>query len=116
MVFLNAVQGVLSIIFMIGIGYFISRRGWVDDKSSGLLTKLVVNIALPSYMISNLMTTYDKDKLMNLLKGAAIPFITMGLSLVLGVYLAKVLKLPANRKGTFASMFSMSTQYLWAYR
>ncbi len=108
MIFLNGVQGVLSIILMIGIGYFLSFKGWFDQKSSKLISKLVVSVALPAYMISNLMGTYDKDKLLHLGNGLVVPFLTMGSCYLLGMILAKVLKLPENRRGTFTSMFALS--------
>lgn len=108
MVFLNAVQGVLSIIIMIAVGYFLSRKGWFDEKASKLISRLVVNVALPSYMVSNLMSTYDKEKLMHLGGGVAVPFATMGLCYLLGIGTARLLKISSKREGTFISMFSMS--------
>lgn len=108
MVLLDAVQGVLSIIVMVGIGYFLSYKGWFNDTSSKLFSKLVVNLALPSYMISNLMTTYDKEKLMHLKSGLLIPFVSMLLGYGIAMLIAKAIKIPETRKGTFCSMFALS--------
>lgn len=108
MVLLNAVQSVLSIIIMIALGYVLSFKGWFDDKSSALLSKLVVNIALPAYMISNLMSTYDKQKLLELRNGLVIPFASMGICYLISMFIAKVIKVDAARIGTFCSMFSLS--------
>lgn len=108
MVFLEAVQGVLSIIFMISTGYFLSHKGWFDDKSSKLLSKLVVSLSLPAYMISNLVSNYSKDELLQLGSGLLIPFASMILCYLIAVAAAKLIKIPDSRKGTFCSMFALS--------
>lgn len=107
-VFLNAVQGVLSILIMIVIGYVLSSKGWFDAKSSRLLSRLVVNIALPAYMISNIVTTYDRQKLIHLAGGLIIPFASMGICYGFSLALSHLLKIPERRRGTFCSMFALS--------
>lgn len=108
MILFNAVQGVLSIILMISIGYVLSHKGWFDDKSSKLISRLVVNLALPSYMISNLVSTYSREKLLQLGTGLAIPFLAMFISYLLASVIARVFKLSSSRMGTFCSMFALS--------
>lgn len=93
---------------MISIGYFLSHKGWFDDKSSKLISKLVVNISLPAYMISNLVSTYDREKLLHLGTGLAIPFISMGAGYILALGVAKLINITPDRKGTFCSMFALS--------
>jgi len=108
MVFLEAVQSVLSIIFMITIGYFLSSKGWFDEKSSKLLSKLVVNLSLPAYMISNLVSNYSKDELLKLGSGLVIPFSSMILCYLIAIAAARLIKIPGGRAGTFCSMFAWS--------
>jgi len=108
MVFLEAVQSVLSIIFMITIGYFLSSKGWFDEKSSKLLSKLVVSLSLPAYMISNLVSNYSKDELLKLGSGLVIPFSSMILCYLIAMAAAKLIKIPDGRTGTFCSMFALS--------
>lgn len=108
MIILNAVQGVLSIILMIALGYFLSYKGWFPGNTSKLLSDLVVKVSLPAYMISNLMSTYDKSKLVHLGNGLVIPFASMGACYVISIIIAKIIKIPSNRFGTFCSMFALS--------
>jgi len=51
---LNALQSVLSVIIMIGLGFVLAKRGWFEGKAAVLISRLVVSIALPAYMINNL--------------------------------------------------------------
>lgn len=108
MSFLNSLQGVFAIIIMICTGIFIAWRGWVNEENSKLLSKLVTNIALPAYMISNLLSTYDRQKLAKMSHGLPIPFGSMIILYILSLMLSRILKIPENRKGIFCSMFAMS--------
>ncbi len=105
---LNALQSVFSVIAMIALGFFLAKRKWFEGNSSALISRLVVSVALPAYMISNLMTSYDKAKLISMLPGLPIPFLAMLGSFLVASGLAVVLKVPKGRRGTFASMFSLA--------
>jgi hypothetical protein len=105
---LSALQSVLSVILMIGIGFFLAKRKWFEGASSALISRLVVSVALPAYMISNLMGGYDREKLFSMLPGLPIPFLTMIASFIVAALLARLIKVPKGRRGTFSSMFSLS--------
>ncbi len=105
---MNALQSVFSVIAMIALGFFLAKRKWFEGNSSALISRLVVSVALPAYMISNLMTSYDRSKLISMLPGLPIPFLAMLGSFLVASGLAVVLKVPRGRRGTFASMFSLA--------
>jgi len=105
---LNALQSVFSVIAMIALGFFLAKRKWFEGNSSALISRLVVSVALPAYMLSNLMSSYDKAKLISMLPGLPIPFLAMLGSFLVASGLAVVLKVPRGRRGTFASMFSLA--------
>ncbi len=105
---LNALESVFSVILMIALGFALAKRRWFEGSSSALISRIVVSVALPAYMISNLMGGYDREKLVSMLPGLAIPFLTMIIGFVLATGLAVLLKVPQGRRGTFASMFSLS--------
>lgn len=108
MTIFNGIQGVLSIMIMISLGWFLTHKCWFSGNSSKLLSNLVVKVSLPAYMISNLMGTYDKNKLMSLGSGLLVPFLTMGLSYVIAMVIAAIIKVEPKRRGIFCSMFSLS--------
>jgi predicted permease len=105
LVFLNAVSGVFTIFLLIGTGVFLSYKKWFDERSKILVSKLVTNLALPAYMISNLLTTYTKEKLASMASGLVIPFVTIILGTGIGYLLIPVLKIKKGRRGIFATMF-----------
>ncbi len=104
----SALQSVLSVIIMIGLGFVLAKRGWFEGKSSALISRLVVSVALPAYMINNLLGGYDRQGLLSMLPGLGVPFAAMISGFILASLLAVLIRIPKGRRGTFASMFSLS--------
>ena len=105
---LNTVGSVLSVIAMIAIGFILTRRSWFDANAGPLISKLVITVSLPAYMVSNLMGGYDRARLVSMLPGLPVPFLSMGTGYLLAILIAALLNVPKGRRGTFASMFSLS--------
>lgn len=108
MIVLDALQSVLSIIIIIGIGYLLTWKGWFDEETGKLFTKVVVNVSLPALMLSNLMSTFDRDALLAAIGGVAIPFASMLISFGAAVLISFILKIEKGRIGTFQTMFFIS--------
>jgi malate permease and related proteins len=105
---LGALESVLSVILMIGLGFVLAKKGWFEEKSASLISRLVVGVALPAYMIANLMGGYDRAKLLSMLPGLPIPFAVMVSTYAIGAGTAALFRLPRGRRGSFASMFALS--------
>ena len=105
---MQIIQSVLSILLMIGIGVFISWKMGFDERNSAGLSKLVISVTLPAYMISNISVNYSSDSLISMAPGLVVPFASMGVCYVLGHFAARLIRLPKNRRGTFTSMFALS--------
>lgn len=105
---LKALESVLSVLLMIALGFGLAKKGWFDAGASALLSRLVVSVALPAYMMANLMGGYDRAGLLAMLPGLPIPFVVMGACYALARGLAALLRIPPGRRGTFAAMFALS--------
>lgn len=105
---MDAVQSVITILLMISLGYILARIGWFNRESSKLFAKIVVNVSLPSLMLSNLLNTFSKDKLFEVGYGLLIPFGIIGLSYLIGMVVSRIINVPHNRRGAFRSMFALS--------
>ncbi len=106
--FLSSVQGVLTIVFILALGYYLSKIGWFDEATSDLFAKLVVNISLPLNMIVNIFTTFSKKQLEHSIKGLLIPFLSILLSYFIAYVLAEIFKVKRGRRGVFVAIFSLS--------
>ena len=105
---MSALGNVLSIVLAIALGYALAKRGWFDPGAAELIPKLVVGIALPCYMVSNLMGGYDRKKLIDMLPGLPFPFAVMLASFAIARGLAALFRMRPERRGTFSSMFALS--------
>jgi hypothetical protein len=108
MALLNAFGSVFSIILMILIGYILTGKKWINDENAQLFSRLVLNLSLPALMITNLMSNFDKDKLLSLGKGLYVPFTSIALSYLIGKLVSKLIKVAPGRKGVFQSIFFVS--------
>jgi auxin efflux carrier (AEC) len=108
MVFLHAVESVFTIIIMFMTGYVLTKRGWFDERTSEVFSKLVLIISLPCYMIYNLMTNFDRALLEKLSYGLVIPFLSIGIAYILGIAASEIFKIKKERKGIFRSVFFTS--------
>lgn len=108
MVMLNSLQSILSILFMIFVGYVLAYKKWFNDSTSELFSKLVINISLPTLMVSTLMNSFTKDKLSQSGIGIIVPFISIIVSYFVSLIFTKLIKISPSRKGTFQCMFFLS--------
>jgi predicted permease len=105
---LKALESVVTVLAMIGLGFGLAKRGWFGAGGSSLLARLVVSVALPAYMVSNFMGGYDRAKLLSMLPGLPLPFATMLGSYVLARAIARIAGVKNGRKRTFATMVALS--------
>lgn len=108
MIIFNALGSVFSIVLMISVGFFLSYKGWFDEKTSKLFSKLVCNLAIPCLMISQFTESFDKDKLLSLGSGLFAPFTSMAIGYLIAVFISKIIRVNKGRIGTFRSMFFVS--------
>ncbi|MGG7164835.1 AEC family transporter [Clostridium ihumii] len=105
---LTAFGSIFSIIIMIAIGYILTKKEWIDKKGAKLFSRIVINVSLPALMINNLMSDFDRAKLLSLGKGLIVPFLSIALTYLIGKVFIKVFNITPKRKGTFLSMFFVS--------
>lgn len=102
---LQALGGIFTIVFVVGIGYVLSKKGWFDDKSSALIAKLVTTVSLPLYMITSLTKNFTAEKLVELAPDMLLPVCSMLFALIVGKTAAKLLHVRQGRRGVFVTNF-----------
>lgn len=104
----KALESVFAVLIMVGVGFVLAKRRRISAEASSLISRIVISVALPSYMIANLMGGYDRAKLLEMLPGLPIPVITMLTCFALGGIIAVIGHIPRGQRGTFATMFALS--------
>ena len=102
---LKALEGIFSIVFIIGIGFVLSRRGWFDEYSRALIARLVTAVSLPLYMIVSISKNFDHNKLVAMAPDLLLPICFMLLAFGVGTIAAHVFKIKKERRGIFCTNF-----------
>jgi predicted permease len=105
---LTASESIVPIVIMIAAGFFMARKGWIDEAFGNASSKFILNIALPCYMIWNLMDNFDRNKLLSLVGALLVPVITKVLTYFLSILVSNIMKIPRSRRGIFRSVFFCS--------
>ena len=104
----NAIQVVLTIFLMIGLGFFLARKGFLDASGNRLLSNLVVRVALPGTMISNLFGKFDRAALLGSGTALLVPLLGMSINFPISLLLSRLLRIPKNRRGVFFTLITFS--------
>ena len=104
-IFLRSISGILVILGMILVGFVIGEKGWFDDKSRGLLAKLVTQVALPCYMLYTITQRFTAADLLIMLPALRFPALSMVILLGIATAVARIFAVRQDRRGLFMSMF-----------
>ena len=104
-IFLRSISGILVILGMILVGFVIGEKGWFDDKSRGLLAKLVTQVALPCYMLYTITQRFTAADLLKMLPALRFPSLSMVILLGIATGVARIFAVRQDRRGLFISMF-----------
>ncbi len=108
MIVVHALESILSIIIMISLGYFLTAKSWFHEGTAKLFSRLVTIVALPPFMVWNLISTFDREKLLALRSGLIIPFLSMVICFSLSWLIARLIGVDYRRRGTFYTLFFVS--------
>ena len=104
-IFLRSISGILVILGVILVGFVIGEKGWFDDKSRGLLAKLVTQVALPCYMLYTITQRFTAAALLKMLPELRFPALSMVILLGIATAVARIFSVRQDRRGLFISMF-----------
>ncbi|MCY1151879.1 MAG: AEC family transporter [Sphaerochaetaceae bacterium] len=103
-----AVEVVMTMMILLCIGYFIYDKPWAGETAVTMISKLLLNICLPSMLLYSMVNSVSHDQLISF--GILLP-ITVLLIVFLfyfSLLIAKLFKVDKGRQGVFATMGSLS--------
>jgi len=103
-IFLRSISGILIILGMILVGFVIGEKGWFDDKSRGLIAKLVTQIALPCYMLYTITQRFTAPALLKMLPELRFPALSMVILLGIATAVARIFAVRQDRRGALIFM------------
>lgn len=97
--FLNAVSAVVVLLMLMAVGYFMGTKGWMKAEEKKFLSKYIINIAVPCNCINGLLNNLDQSMLAQAGLMLVSAIIGVVITILLGMGLATLLRLPKNRWG-----------------
>ena len=106
----QAIQSVISMLILMLIGAWLAGKDWFRKSGgTGLLSKLIVNVLVPLYMLNNVLTKVgSRQKLWEIVVCLPLPMITIFISLGLGTWMAGRLNIHAPRRGVFINVMTFT--------
>lgn len=106
--FFNAVSACLVLLLIMSLGYFMGQLGWMTAQEKGFVSKYIVNIAVPCNCIVGLLNNLDRDSLAHAGWMLVAGLLGVGMTLLISMGVATLLRLPRERWGVFVAMAGLS--------
>lgn len=107
-VIMHALNGVITVMLIIAAGFALERRGWFSESSVTLISRLVTQVCLPTYMMTNLLANFQHDQLIAMSKGLVVPLISMLSGYFVSLVLGRLVGVPLKHRGIFSICVSCS--------
>lgn len=101
---LNSLSSILTIFIMIGIGFFLAKKGFLNKDTNKLFSNIVIKVSLPLLMVVNIQTRFTKEKLINSLSGALIVFMCILTTYFIAVIISSIFNVEKEKRGMFCTM------------
>ncbi len=106
--FFNAVSACLVVLLLMAVGYFMGVKGWMTAAEKNFLSRFIINIAVPANCIVGLLNNLDRAELARAGVQLLSVLLGVGITLLLSMGAASLLRLPRARWGVFATMAGLS--------
>ena len=106
--FFNAVSACLVVLLLMAVGYFMGVKGWMTSSEKKFLSRFIINIAVPANCIVGLLNNLARAELARAGVQLLSVLLGVGITLLLSMGAASLLRLPRKRWGVFATMAGLS--------
>ena len=89
-VFLSTLSQMSFLIFIVAVGYVISKLGVVESKGTALLSKLENNVFIPALVLGTFINNFTRDKLATAWQFLVCGFVVIIISIPLAILCAKL--------------------------
>lgn len=108
MVFLNALQSMMSIVLVCLVGYVLAWKGWITRETEIFIPRFVTQVVIPPYMFGNVVTHFQREQFMHLIVGSVAPLLSILVSFLLFMAIAWIFRVDKKHRGLFATAAATS--------
>lgn len=105
----ESITGILSLLILIGAGFFIAGKDWFGEMGRDVVSKFCVRLAIPCYMFCNVLSACEsRGKLLDMCHALPAPLANILVCTGIAVILAKAGRFLQGRKGVFINAAAFS--------
>ncbi|MCR4665742.1 MAG: AEC family transporter [Desulfovibrio sp.] len=112
MVFLEALEAMLSISLLVLVGFTIAYMKWVPDETRIFLPRLITKVVLPPYLMNNIVQHFTREQLAHMITSSLLPLASMVLCFFVFRLLAVLCRVDRHHRGLFAIAGTVSNTIL----
>ena len=98
---LQGLSGIFEVVLIAGLGFFLSRTGWLWETAGKDLTRLTMTVALPPFMIYSLKSNFTRQGLIETAPDLLLPFASIFVAYIAGRLWADILHVSPEHRGIF---------------
>lgn len=106
---LQSISALLVLLTLIGFGVWLSTKKLFETPNSRSTVSKLVTASLPFFLFYSVISKFSQEGLMNLLKFAGVPFLTVAINFLISILFIKMGLVRPHLKGTFIAAFSAAT-------
>lgn len=106
--FYKSIETVIVMLCLIGSGWLLSYKKWMNVESKKFINKLLINIAIPSLIITKFFESFPRDVLNASGRFIFIIAFSMSIILIISNLVLKFINIDSIRSGSFISMCVVS--------
>ncbi len=104
MSFLDTAAQIMSLFLIMVVGYVMYKKNVIDDAATIRYTKLIINISLPSQIITAFVSNQGIVSNSEVLTVFGIAFVAYVIYAIIGIVYVWIVKVPKKQRGTFIFM------------
>lgn len=105
---MNILNSVIIIFLMMGTGYILSRKKFLDEKSNNIFGKLIINLTLPSTVMVAFLERFSKQDIIDSFFKLIVCYIIILSFLIIGKLLVNFFNIEESRKAAIVNMTMFS--------
>lgn len=102
----SAIDIVIVIFLLIFLGFLCERKKWLGDNVQTVLSRMTLRIAMPGLVLSNILTKYNREMLIESAPSLLIPALVMASCYLIAGLISRLLRLEGGQRGAFRGLFT----------
>jgi hypothetical protein len=104
----RSIETVFVMLTMMGVGWWMSRIGWLNEGAKKFINKYIVNVAVPALTLTNFLQMFPKDMIGQTVRFVGVAMGSMAIMMLLSEMIGRMIRIERLKSGSFSTLSSLS--------